>query len=324
MNKSELIQRLSALIRVPPLQLSRMLSNAPYRYRHYRVKKRSGGWRDIYQPTAALKEVQRWIVRECLSKVPVSDAVFSYREARGIRQQAKEHVRSNYFVRIDIVNFFPSINGAVVLNYLKSMRNAGLVDLDDEALWFVVSCMCRRDSILPGVGGLALTIGAPSSPFVSNCILYQFDQEILRFATARGAVYTRYADDIFVSARSVSDVLALEANVRQGLKKHAPFLQVNEPKVRRFSRRSRVRICGVNISSTRDISVGRDTKKLLRAKLDWAIKGRLDEVQLRSLQGWLAYMDSIEPGYVARLLRRVEVDAVPIALRPWIGRNKNS
>ena len=308
MNKSRLLSEVSTAIRVTPAHLERMLVNAPYRYRHYTVKKRSGGFRDIYQPTASLKEVQRWVTANCFASLPVSRAVYSYREGIGIRSQAEMHRESNYFVRLDFENFFPSIDSLVLRNYLIDMRAKGFHALDTDALDFVVPCLCRRVPGVAGPRGLVLTIGAPSSPHLSNAVLFDFDEYLLRAASRIGGVYTRYADDVFLSARTIDGVVDLERVARGALKNFLPYLKINERKVRRYSRKSRVRICGVTIASDRTLSIGRDTKKLVRSKVDWAMKGRLDKGQMENLRGWLSYLESIEPGYLIKLEDRLGPD----------------
>ena len=47
-----------------------------------------------------------------------------------------------------------------------------------------------------------LSIGAPTSPIVSNIIMYDLDTLFVEEATRCQAVYTRYADDITISADS--------------------------------------------------------------------------------------------------------------------------
>ena len=285
-----------------------MLSNAPYRYRHYQIRKRTGGWRDVYQPTASLKEVQRWLLRECFALLPVSDAVFSYREGIGIKDHARAHLQSNYFLRLDFTDFFPSIGGVELFLYLKKMRSLGKIALDDEALNFSVNCFCRKKDDTHGLKGLSLTIGAPSSPYLSNSIIYEFDEFMLKAAFDSGSVYTRYADDIYISSKQLWSSKKMEEQARSALNIYAPFLNVNESKVRRFSRKRRVNICGINITSSRGISVGRDVKKLIRAKIDYALKDRLNKKELESLRGWLSYVENIEPGYISKNSQRVGID----------------
>ena len=308
MNKSDLLEKLSLALRIPIAQLEKMLNNAPYRYRHYQIKKRTGGWRDIYQPTASLKEVQRWLIRECFASLPVSDAVFSYRAGLGIKDHALAHLESNYFLRLDFTDFFPSIGGAELFLYLKKMRSLGKITLDDEALIFSINCLCRKKDDTYGLKGLSLTIGAPSSPYLSNSIIYEFDEFMLKAASDSGSIYTRYADDIYISSKQLWPSQKMEEKARLSLNRYAPFLNINESKVRRFSRKRRVNICGINITSKRSISVGREVKKLIRAKIDYAINDRLNKKELDSLRGWLSYVESIEPGYILKNSQRVGID----------------
>ncbi|GAA4806073.1 hypothetical protein GCM10023307_35760 [Lysobacter hankyongensis] len=188
------------------------------------------------------------------------------------------------------------------------MRSLGKIALDDEALNFSVNCLCRKKDDAHGLKGLSLTIGAPSSPYLSNSIIYEFDEFMLRAASNSGGIYTRYADDIYISSKEIWPSKKMEEQARSALSRYAPFLKINEYKVRRFSRKRRVNICGLNITSIRNVSVGRDVKKLIRAKIDYAMNDRLDKKELESLRGWLSYVESIEPGYISKNSERVGVD----------------
>lgn len=44
-----------------------------------------------------------------------------------------------------------------------------------------------------------LTMGAVSSPVVSNAICYELDHILNEFCLSKGVIYTRYADDMYFS-----------------------------------------------------------------------------------------------------------------------------
>ncbi|HCN8126267.1 TPA: RNA-directed DNA polymerase, partial [Escherichia coli] len=57
-------------------------------------------------------------------------------------------------------------------------------------------------------GALVLSVGAPSSPFISNIVMSSFDEEISSFCKENKISYSRYADDLTFSTNE-RDVLGL-------------------------------------------------------------------------------------------------------------------
>ncbi len=301
MNYIQLLNEISDNLRVHPTQVEKIIKTAPYRYKHYEILKRSGGMRSIHHPSPALKSVQRWLVKNILSNLPVHKSVFSYVENRNIAMNASEHLNSNYFIRLDFSDFFPSISGNIVANLLQKSTSSGFIDLDQVATRAVVRLVCRID---PDTRALALTIGAPSSPQISNALLYEFDCVMSDAANEKEAVYTRYSDDIYISSRKMAAIDEMESIFRAELKKRLSFLKINEQKVQRLSRKRRITITGVNISSDRKISLGRDKKREIKTKVYLALHGRLNVEELQILRGQVAHAMSIEPIFYSSLEKK--------------------
>lgn len=67
-------------------ELDKIIRTAPYRYKVYYIDKRSGdGKREIAQPSAELKLIQRWVVENVLSSYPIHPAAAAYIKGKGIR-----------------------------------------------------------------------------------------------------------------------------------------------------------------------------------------------------------------------------------------------
>lgn len=307
MNYVELISAISDTLRAHPAQIEKIVKTAPFRYKHYEILKRSGSKRSIYHPSPALKSVQRWLVKNVLSDLPVHGAVYSYVENKNIALNAREHIGSNYFIRLDFTDFFPSISGAVIAQFLKDSTESGFIALDKDAIQAVVRLLCRID---PETRRLALTIGAPSSPQVSNTILYGFDEVISKGAAEKDAIYTRYADDVYISSKRMAAIDEMEIFFRRALREKLPFIQINEKKVQHLSRKRRVTITGINISSDRKVSIGRDKKREIKTKVYLALNGRLRLEELQVLRGQIAHAMSVEPSFYESLKEKFGEDAV--------------
>lgn len=312
MNYEQLINQIGDNLRVHPSQIDKIIKTAPFRYKHYEILKRSGGKRSIHHPSPALKSVQRWLVRNILSQLPVHESVFSYVENKNIAMNAREHIGSNYFVRLDFADFFPSINGDEIARLLKKNTTSGLIDLDQIAIRAIVRLVCRID---PDTRALALTIGAPSSPQISNTLLYEFDCLMSNAANENDAIYTRYADDVYISSKKMVVIDEMERIFRRELKKNLPFLKINEHKVQRLSRKRRVTVTGMNISSDRKISLGRDKKREIKTRTYLALQAKLAPEELQALRGQIAHAMSVEPSFYESLEKKFGREKVNAFMR---------
>lgn len=74
--------------------LVKLIHTAPVRYKVFRIPKRTGGEREIAQPSKPVKALQRAIMTEYLSTLPVHEAAAAYRQGRSILDNAKQHLRA--------------------------------------------------------------------------------------------------------------------------------------------------------------------------------------------------------------------------------------
>jgi len=131
-----------------------------------------------------------------------------------------------------------------------------------------------------------------------------------RRAIALDCVYTRYADDLYISGRRSESVDQLHSFALKTIGAELPFLEVNEKKTQNLSRKRRMTVTGVRISSERRISLGREVKRSIRSRVHLAIKGELDYLLLPELRGMLAHAKSIEPSFYSALVRKFGSDSI--------------
>ena len=62
-----------------------------------------------------------------------------------------------------------------------------------------------------------LTIGAPTSPAISNVLCFDLDVLLDGIAQSRGANYTRYADDLFFSTNEPKVLAHVENDVKASI-----------------------------------------------------------------------------------------------------------
>jgi RNA-directed DNA polymerase len=307
MNRTELVRKLAEYLRATDAQVESILRSSPNRYKHYKIPKRTGGFRDIHQPTPELKAIQRWINSTLLSQLPVHFSVRAYETGSSIRGNAILHSKSNYFLRFDFANFFPSIHDNWVRQFLgKSILN-GSLDVEFDALDTLVRAVCCRDKLN---GGLALSIGAPSSPILSNRVLYALDQHLYEVADTMHIVYSRYADDLYFSSSRPNQLNLIDVILRQAMQRYTPVLSLNDQKTWRSSRKHRVAITGVIVTPTRQVSIGRSLKRRIKTEIYLWKDGRLEADNVSRLRGLVSFAMDVEPAFIVSLERKFGRDLV--------------
>lgn len=303
-----LIKEISDDLGLPQSYLKSTARRASHLYKTYAIPKRSSGVRIIHHPARRLKTLQRWLVDRFILLWPVHDAVYSYRKGRSIKDNAQRHADSRYLLRLDIHDFFPSIKAEDIRSYIS----AGSSDWSPVDVDFFLSLVCRDDE---------LTIGAPSSPALSNSVCYELDLQISRIARDHGVTYTRYADDLFLSCCAPHVLKSFPARV-QGIFDGLAFprgLQLHKRKTVHSSKKNRRQVTGVVLGSDGVVHLGRALKRTIRARIHKY--SDLGESDRASLAGLLAYARSVDPDFINALILKYGHARVEEALRQTNQRN---
>ncbi|MGJ8590325.1 MAG: reverse transcriptase family protein [Yoonia sp.] len=168
--------------------LSAMAHGTESYYRSFKIKKRSGGLREIQAPYPSLLEVQRWIVDEILSSFSLPICSTGYRVGFSILDNALVHCGRPEVLKIDLKDFFPSIGFSRVVKVFIGFGYPVNVS-------YFLAKLCTLDRKLPQ--------GAASSPCLSNIICEGVDQRMMKLCKTKRLRYTRYADDIVISGKSI-------------------------------------------------------------------------------------------------------------------------
>jgi len=172
-------------------------------YKKYRIPKKKGGYRVIYHPSKDLKLLQYWLVKRIFSKFPVSDCSMAYSKGNSIKNNALFHKNSKYMLHLDITNFFESI---IDYHIDKLLEKVNAIESEDIAL--IKRIIFYR--------GEHLVVGSVASPSISNCVMYDIDEEIINnYIKGTNLMYTRYADDIIISSNEYinEDIIEKIANI---------------------------------------------------------------------------------------------------------------
>ena len=236
---------------------------APFQqYRHFHIRKRSGGRRIISVPHPNLKRVQRWINAHILNKQRVHRYCFAFQPKSSIVRCAARHSGARWIVKIDVTNFFGSISEIQVYRVFLSMGYQPLVAFELARLSTCITRNVTRyhlsqwkrhqkyntigDYSSPYIGHLPQ--GAPTSPMLSNLVAFDVDTELESLSGTMGLNYTRYSDDITFSTRgniSRSDAKNIIDEASSILSRRGFYL--NKRKTSVLSPGSRKIVLGLNV-----------------------------------------------------------------------------
>lgn len=156
------------------------------RYQTFKIPKRSGGSREISAPVTGLKIIQRKLNQVLQAVYLTRPQVHGFVLGKSILTNAEKHSQKRLILKIDLQDFFPSINFGRTRGVLMAHpynRN--------PAVATILAQICCFDNKLPQ--------GAPTSPVISNMVCAKMDAQLLRLAKKYSCTYTRYADDLTFS-----------------------------------------------------------------------------------------------------------------------------
>jgi hypothetical protein len=293
---SELISVLSEATGLSDVDLRAIISNSPDRYKVYYIAKRRGGRREIAQPARELKVLQRALNDSLLSKLPVHPDAMAYRPGVSLRRNAQAHCQNGPILKFDFQDFFPSIRAEDWKNYCRRHR----VFKDEEDIELSSKIMFRRKNRRSSV--LRLAIGAPSSPFLSNILLFDFDERLAKYCASQKVTYTRYADDMTFSAARTGFLNGIQKCLVRLLKDiDSPRLKLNSDKTVLATKKYKRMVTGLILTNDGKVSLGQFRKRNMRAGVhQWSL-GKLSDAEASRLAGHLSFAEDIEPEFVARL-----------------------
>lgn len=167
-------------------------------YQRFTIRKKTGGVRNIDAPNPDLKKIQKVILRRLLSRLAVHPQAVGFQPGISFVTNARCHEYQAVVIRIDLVDFFPSISRQTVEQYFRRIgwkRRPARILAD----------LTTHQQALPQ--------GAPTSPRISNLVNYLLDHHLAGIAHRHQAIYTRYADDITFSLSKDVEVSSLLKDV---------------------------------------------------------------------------------------------------------------
>ena len=153
---------------------------------------KKNGTREIYviDRSNPIFQIQKQFKKKFLDNIMLSDRAYGFVKERNYFDYLAVHAATTeprYYLRIDIKDFFGSINGT----HIKEAFDF-YVDGDD------------KPSIINAIQAIVLyddklVQGTPVAPAVSNIVFRPLDIRIERYCDLLGVEYSRYADDLLFS-----------------------------------------------------------------------------------------------------------------------------
>lgn len=294
---------ISNRISIPSGELIRYSKTCPRRYKVYHIPKRNGkGFREIAQPSAPVKKLQREALEVLKPILPIHDCAMAYREGRSIVDNAGRHKSNPYVLKMDFRDFFPSIRPWDLINVLEKHAD----DVDSVDLTFFTNLFFR---LVKGTSEYRLSIGAPSSPLISNAVMFDFDSAINEECRRLNVMYTRYADDLTFSTTEKGLLFGFPELVAITLDSvPSPALEINVDKTVFSSKKHNRHVTGLVLTNEGKVSLGRDKKREIRSSVYRCLNGDMDSNQKEKLKGTLAYARQVEPEFWERIKLKYGVD----------------
>ena len=248
---------LARYIQVPLRRLAEVLYERD-RTRFYQVReipKASGGTRTLHAVSGKLKVIQRKALDKLQSDYPPSGLAHGFVPGRSIITNAIPHRRKKVVVKLDIVDFFPTIRFARVFG----MFQAPPFRFGREAAMTLaqLACVPEHNGPLPQGGVL--------SPYIANVICRRMDQRLAAIAHGHRCSFTRYADDLTFSTNDVTrlDTERLIARAREVVESEG--FTINTTKTRVLRPSDRQIVTGIVVND--GLNVSRKYLRSLRAIL---------------------------------------------------------
>ena len=202
-------------------------NNIEKNYKIYKIKKRNGKYRTIYEPNLILKQIQKQILNNILNNKSISKYAKAYHKGIQLKKKTNKHINKEMILKLDIKDFFENIS------FLDIYNSCFPIEYFPKSVGMILTYLCTYDN--------HLTQGSPTSAYISNLVMKEFDEELGNWCNLRNISYTRYSDDMtFSGAFNPSELIT---KVRKMLYKLG--LELNNDKIHIVYKSSSQNVTGI-------------------------------------------------------------------------------
>lgn len=272
-------------------------------YKEFKIPKKTHGFRTINAPDDILKPKMTKIAKILSDELQIlaHDSAWAYVKGRDVITAMKEHQKNNsrWFLKLDLKDFFGSCSVDFIVGQLEKIYPFAVYP---STMPEVIANFATLNGGLPQ--------GTPLSPMLTNLIMVEIDYKINRLIYdltqeaglfKQSYVYTRYADDIIISAKNnfKYDII-IEAI--DNLLEDTP-LTINREKVRYGSSSGRNWNLGIMYNKDNELTIGYREKQKLKVTIYNYINDNLWPLEdLRWLLGKLNWLHNVQPDYFEGLM----------------------
>lgn len=212
-------------------------NNIEKNYKIYKIKKRNGKYRTIYEPNLILKQIQKQILNNILNNKSISKYAKAYHKGIQLKDNAIPHINKEMILKLDIKDFFENIS------FLNIYNSCFPIEYFPKSVGMILTYLCTYDN--------RLTQGSPTSAYISNLVMKEFDEELGNWCNLRNISYTRYSDDMtFSGAFNPSELIT---KVRKMLYKLG--LELNNDKIHIVYKSSSQNVTGIVVNEKMQVNV---------------------------------------------------------------------
>lgn len=197
-----------------------------------------------FRLSGKIKDKENDIFNE-INAVPFSISPFSYNPTAWVKAwgdfQSKafrisREANLNYFIILDIANFYNSINLSGLENRIRNSANNVLSDEIDLLFYFLKSWDKKVSFYAPKTVGIPMDDFGDSSRLLANFFLQSYDKKVFDYCQSNNSKYLRYADDqiILSPSKEIADKILRFAS----LELNRIGLNINSGKIKHFESRS--------------------------------------------------------------------------------------
>lgn len=212
-------------------------NNIEKNYKIYKIKKRNGKYRTIYEPNIILKQIQKQILINILNNKAISKYAKAYHKGIKLKDNAITHVNKEIILKLDIKNFFENISFVDVYNSCFS------IEYFPKSVGMILTFLCTYED--------HLTQGSPTSAYISNLVMKEFDKSLGDWCELMDISYTRYSDDMTFSGKFNPSELIIK--VRKMLYKLG--LELNNDKIHIVHKSSSQNVTGIIVNEKMQVSI---------------------------------------------------------------------
>lgn len=250
------IEHFASQVKIPSNIIKSILAYRNLQYIQFRIKKRTGGYRQIMTPEKKLLYIQRWINKNILQKIALLECCTGFTPGTSLATNGYIHRNSKKILKVDLARFFDTINEKRVYGFFKHLGYHPNVAYDLALLTTAVPTYESWNSMdleeIQAVGSkiqfdtAVLPQGAATSPQLANCIASSLDNRLLKLAIKNNCRYSRYADDLVFSTPEASGRLPSLSLVKKIIENEGFF--INHKKTGYFKEGMKQYVTGLTVT----------------------------------------------------------------------------